>query len=180
MNAYALSLRWLAVVAMLLIAAALAACGGEAPVEDTATSGGATATPNPTYTPEPTASPTSTASPLGLEDLPRLTLEQYGAWCSKFEEMPEPATYGEAVKLMDMIQDEGESVSPPEALEEYHQTWLGGNKIVRSVFSRYPEDDSLDSSVLFGDSEFLAHVADLEDIESRLPSEVHVHVSGCF
>lgn len=113
---------------------------------------------------------------------PRLTLEEFGAWCSKFEEMAEPETetYGEAVKFIEDIFDEAEGLNPPEVLEEYWQVYLEGFRIVRTVFSRHPDGDSVDISVLFGDSDYQANSSAQNAIEDGLPSGVRLHISDCF
>ena len=156
----------------------LTACdggGGASSIDDPATP-----TSQRAESPSPTTKPASgeSASPR------RLTLEEFGAWCSKFEEMDFPGTYGESAKFMERIIEEGEGLSPPEVLEEYLQAYLEGSEAVHTVLSRYPEDDAVDddhfTEALFGDSDYQASVSAQEAIEEGLPSEVYVHVSDCF
>ena len=193
------SIMSLLVVGVALLAILLVGCSDEpSPTPSVRTVPSPTSTTEPTAAPEPTNTPTltPTATPTvtptdiptpeptapasGGSASPRLTLEEFGAWCSKFEEMAFPETYGEAVKFMEMVYTEGDSLNPPEVLEEYWQTYLEGLKIVRTVLSQYPEDDSVDFTVLFADSNYQATVSAQEAIEDGLPSEARLHVSGCF
>ena len=126
----------------------------------------------------------------GCLNEPRLTLEEYEAWCSKLDDTDPPETWGEAVDIIETFHGEGVGLNPPEVLQEYAHTHLELLELLIALYSRFPEDDPLDIELLNilmeSQDEFRAIAASIEALDDELdaikgdlPSEVRSHLFGC-
>ena len=150
-----LGIRWLAVVAVLAMAAVLSACGDDS-AESTSTINGDSG-----------------------------AWEEYEAFCSEAaqEELDDNEDYtnGEVSTFYAELVERMESIDPPVEIADWHDKLLAAWTAVTRLIDAEPQDAIFDPLILFSDSGILSRFGEVEEAFNEIPANVRERLAaaGC-
>lgn len=157
------------------------------PVENVPARNVSTENASPEDTPierDPSESPTERASPPGRVSTENGQIGQYARLtcaADSADDIPNDATWGDYVELLEEAIDLQENITPPAELRDYHNAGVAAAKSVLDLAKDKPKDDPLNQFEILGAPEVMVLAMAVGSISDEFPDDVREEFvkAGC-